>query len=221
MESTIPFSGFYESRWSLELDDAEVYLAEGLTGVNDSGDGEEGFKGLNVADITNALFWVASYRVAQESIAEDYTENFAALVDGVCGWPTRIKFGELNSPREYNFTTDRIFVKLPRSTVRRMRKEVDNTVFVRIARETFTSRPGFISFYPNNPYEWGPLDRWDANMVGTLLQAWIKTVGVEDSAESDICEAMRSDDVFDRALDSCFVMDELKARVQLERSKAA
>ena len=57
------------------------------------------------------------------------------------------QFESLESPREYNFTTDRIFVDIPANEVRRMLAEVDSETLSRVAAERHTSRPGFLSYY--------------------------------------------------------------------------
>lgn len=214
MKTTIPFMGFYESIWSQGLDDAELYLAQSLTGdpESDCGEGVDGFRGLSVQDVCSALFWCISYPVADLAIARGWAETFAHVVNKQCGWDTRMRFEVMDSPKEYNFTTDRIFMTLPRATVRRMRKECDTTILVRVCRERFTSRDGFASFYANNPYEWGPLDRWDHNKVAALLDAWMETRGIEVS-EIDCYYEMSSNGVFDIAIDSAYVMDELRAKV--------
>lgn len=214
METTIPFMGFYDSIWSSGLDDAEQQLAEHLTGdpEADAGDGVDGFRGLSVQDVCSALYWCISYPVARLAIARGWAETFAHVVDKNCGWPTRLRFEVSDSPREYNFTTDRIFMTLPRATVRRMRKECDNATLVRVCRERFTSRDGFVSFYANNPYEWGPLDRWDHNQVSALLSAWMETREIEVS-EEDCYGEMYENGAFGSAIDSAYVMDELRAKV--------
>ena len=56
------------------------------------------------------------------------------------------QFDRLESPREYNFTTDRIFVDIPLPEVVRMLAEVDPETLNRVAEERHASRSGFFSF---------------------------------------------------------------------------
>ena len=82
------------------------------------------------------------------------------------------QFDRLESPREYNFTTDRIFVDIPADEVRRMLAMVDPETLSRVAAERHTSRPGFFSYYSPRVESWGPVDDWDCNQVGTLVLAY-------------------------------------------------
>lgn len=82
------------------------------------------------------------------------------------------EFERLESPREYNFSTDRIFVDIPADEVRRMLATVDPETLNRVAAERHTSRPGFFSFYSPRVDDWGPVESWDCNQVGTLVQAY-------------------------------------------------
>lgn len=207
----LPFSGFYESRWSSAVDDAELSLAQYLTGdpESDCGEGEDGFRGRAVSDVCSALYRVVGYNALHKAIAKEYTECLIFEIDRACGWDTKIKFESLDSPREYNFVTDRIFATLPRSTVRRMRKECDAAILARVAAERHTSRDGFVSFYSPYASAWGPLDKWDHNQVTTLFVAWSETLD-HGVSESDIHEAMYVNGFFGEALERCFVWDELR-----------
>ena len=82
------------------------------------------------------------------------------------------QFDRLESPREYNFNTDRIFVDIPLPEVVRMLAGVDPETLNRVAEERHASRPGFLSFYSPRVESWGPVESWDCNQVGTLLQAY-------------------------------------------------
>ena len=78
------------------------------------------------------------------------------------------------SPREYNFTTDRIFIKLPAKEIRRIHKATEPEVLAEVAAEEFTSRSGFISFYSPDVESWGPLKTWDHNQRYCLLTAYAR-----------------------------------------------
>lgn len=215
MLTTIPFQGLYESMWSQGLDDAEEYLIDGLTGENDSGEGEDGFRGHDRANVSEALYWTTNYGFAHNWLAKEYATDYAAKLDEVAGWKLRLKFDEMLSPREYNFTTDRVFMTLPRSTVRRLRKECDRDVLDTVAKERFTSYDGFISSYSPYVSDWGPLDKWDHNQVGTLLIAWIKTKDAGE-IEQDVFDDWSGNGVFDEALDEGLDLEAAKARLHRE-----
>src|SRR5690606_26269592 len=87
-----------------------------------------------------------------------------------------LEFESLDSPREYNFCTDRIFCYIPLESAKRLfviSAKGNHKRLKEVIRERFTSRDGFISFYSNNLEEWldKPLDQWDHNEIGTLLIA--------------------------------------------------
>ena len=106
------------------------------------------------------------------------------------------QFDLLESPREYNFTTDRIFVDIPLPEVVRMRAEVDPETLSRVAAERHTSRPGFLSYYSPRVESWGPVDDWDCNQVGTLVQAYAEHRG-EIDIDHSIAEALVASGVVD------------------------
>jgi len=63
-----------------------------------------------------------------------------------------LKFDSLYSPKEYNFRSDEIYVKVPDSLIAEALKTPSLAKF---AADWFTSRDGFISFYSPD------LDEWD------------------------------------------------------------
>ena len=106
------------------------------------------------------------------------------------------QFESLESPREYNFSTDRIFVDIPANEVRRMLAEVDPETLSRVAAERHTSRPGFLSYYSPRVESWGPVDDWDCNQTGTLVQAYAEYKG-EIDIDYSIAEALATSGVVD------------------------
>ena len=105
------------------------------------------------------------------------------------------QFDRLESPREYNFTTDRIFVEIPLPEVVRMLAEVDPETLNRVAEERHASRSGFSSFYSPRVGSWGPVETWDCNQVGTLLQAY-----AGEDLDWAIAETLECNGVVDRLI---------------------
>jgi len=149
METTIVFSGFYNSLHSGAIDDAEQQM------FNDN-------EGLGMA-----LYHQCDYRAVHKAYAREYAVNFAAEFK----IPSLV-FDELSSPREYNFTTDRIFCKISEEDVIRLRAEISENNLRHKAKRMFTSYDGFSSFYDPNVDSWGEVETWDANQVGCLLAAY-------------------------------------------------
>lgn len=167
MLTTLPFSGFYDSLHSSEVDNAEEQMFS-----DESGDANAG--------LNEALFNICDYQKVYEAYARDYAESFAHEFK-----LKSLRFDELNSPREYNFTTDRIFANISRADVRWLRANTTPLGLAREAEEQLTSRDGFSSFYNPNVATWGPLDQWDHNLVGVLLRAHVdETVNNSDGFDS-------------------------------------
>ncbi len=100
-----------------------------------------------------------------------------------------LEFDRLDSPREYNFTTDRIFAKMPLIAARYMLDNVNVTIFTKLCKDTFTSYDGFISHYSPDWTEWDKdITKWDHNQLGVLLTAFIN----DDSVEEQIADTLAS-----------------------------
>jgi len=153
-ETTIPFAGFYESLHNQVLDEAlEQMFTDRDTGFSTNED--------LVAYANDAIDWYKAF----VAYAKDYVENFA-LHFGL-----ELEFQDLDSPREYNFTTDRVFCTITEASLRKVMNAVDKSVLAAVAKRRHTSYDGFISFYNPDVYTWGPVLEWDCNQLGTLLQA--------------------------------------------------
>lgn len=96
------------------------------------------------------------------------------------------QFEGLESPREYNSATDRIFVDIPTDEVRRMLATVDQETLAEVAKDRHTTRPGFISYYSPRVDDWGPVDDWDCNQVGTLIISFVD----DDELDWRVCEEL-------------------------------
>lgn len=172
MLSTIPFAGFYYSVHDALMDDAMDQMFADESGVPNS-------------DLSVHLYHKCRWDEVRMAYVKDYTESFAAELK------LDIQFESLSSPREYNFTTDRIFVHISEEEVKRILALTDRKILEEIIRKSFTSRDGFISSYPNDLEEWPDVSEWDHNHIGTLIAAYAETTGWnEDEHElmSHACE---------------------------------
>lgn len=156
MLSTIPFAGFYNSIHDSLLDQAmsEMFM-------DDYGDSND--------DLIGQAFGDCNWQMVHNAYAKEYAEQFAKELK------LDITFESLQSPREYNFTTDRIFVHISEDEIKRLIRETKRETFEAEVAERFTSRSGFISSYPNDLNNWPKdLAEWDHNHVGTLIAAYAK-----------------------------------------------
>lgn len=161
MTTTIPFSGFYESMHSHELDRALEDMVSDSSGCHPVSE-----------RIANDLWMHCNYPFQQ--YAKEFIIEFAEYFKQVTGIElTGWKPDGMESPREYNFTTDRIFAKLPYKTVKLLFDKCDKAILDAIIKKSFTSYDGFISFYEPNRAAWGPLKTWDHNQVGCILRALV------------------------------------------------
>lgn len=109
-----------------------------------------------------------SQRLAMEALSRGWVKAFSQE----SGIP--MEFDELKSPREYNFTTDRIFVRVPVDAIEKIAAEMDEKPLREVLADKFTSRSGFISFYSpdlEDPKWQKPVRDWDHNQLEALLEA--------------------------------------------------
>lgn len=166
-EAVIPFSGFYESDHDAALDCALEQMLQ-----DDRGDVYQ--------DLFMPAFDDIDWGKVHVSYAKEYVEHLSHVTDH------KFEFVELVSPREYNFTTDRIFVK---TELRPLLVATPIETIRKAAAELFTSRSGFHSFYSPDIDTWGPLEDWDYNQALALTGAWLHTH--HRKHERDIAESMR------------------------------
>lgn len=103
-----------------------------------------------------------SAHLAMHAIAKAWVKGFAKET----GIPMELE--EVQSPREYNFTTDRLFVRVPIDTIEQIASQMDDKPL----RETI--RKNHSSYYSNDldDPEWQkPVRDWDLNQLETLLEA--------------------------------------------------
>lgn len=155
MEICLPFSGFYESIWSSEVDWCEEQEVERIA--------EE--HGISKKELWDIFYRHSKYHRAYEKIAEEYVGYFADMM-GV-----KLTFNIMNSPREYNFTTDRIFADISVADAYNLYRQAGKKKVRTMAKKMFTSYDGFISYYSSNIDDWGKLYTWDHNQLLCMLEA--------------------------------------------------
>lgn len=155
MLTTVPFSGFYNTSHEALIDDTvERMFSDRATGCHRN-------EGLEAK-----LQELWDFSKVMEAYCKAYTAKFAE------GAVVTLHFDDVDSPKEYNFTTDRIFAYITLKDVKSLFTGATLTRLKALVKETFTSRSGFISSYSNDLKEWGRIETWDHNQVGTLLQAY-------------------------------------------------
>lgn len=155
MLATIPFQGFYDSIHDDLLDNV-------LEGVFPD---TQGWCYHTLEDHARDQ---VDWREVHIAYAKLYTEEFLEEME------IDAKFESLRSPKEYNFTTDRIFIEIELAEVEWLLTETSVVTLMDQAREMFTSRSGFISFYSPDINNWGHPAGWDHNQVGCLIEAYAR-----------------------------------------------
>ena len=169
--TTLPFSGFYGSCHDAQLDHALEAMFS-----NDQGDSNQG--------LTDRVTSTCRWSVVHRAYAKEFAENFCEEV-GI----RHARFESMDSPKFYNFETDRVFIELPLTEVQRMTRHVSSDSLDLVARERHTTRSGFISFYSPDWRTWGDVTSWDHNQLQTLVEAYVR----------DTCSELDEDDLMDSA----------------------
>ena len=171
MLTTIPFSGFYYSMHDSALDSALESIFS-----DDNGNKRDSmfYAAQNAAD----------WRIVQNNYAAEYAASFAREFN------LPLQFESMKSPREYNFYTDIIYCTISDDAAAWLFDTCDKTLLAKIARETFTSRDGFASFYDPDFTEWGDILTWDYNQLGVLIRAHVteQNPDFDQRAEFEIME---------------------------------
>lgn len=157
METEVPFSGFYNTIHDQECD----HVLDSM--FSDSATGCYPYESLR-----DKAFDLVDWRAVHYGYAKAYVEGFSQEFE------VELDFKEVVSPKYYNFETDRLFAVISLQEVERLFRQTNQDIFKQTIKDRFTSRSGFISYYPNDLSEWpSNLAEWDVNHVGTLLYAHV------------------------------------------------
>jgi hypothetical protein len=155
------FPGFYESA----LDDDQTRALESIFDIDDSG--------CNNA-IPNELD--IDYAPIREAQARAYADAWVSQYEDTTGIKLQATYESMQSPKYYNFETDRLFITLSPLSIAELftASEADNhKQLEQVIKSSFTSRDGFISSYSDELNIWlsSPVATWDHNELGALVDA--------------------------------------------------
>lgn len=179
---TIPFTGFYETIHGSKIDDHLEYYTESLS-IEQAQDIFENVK--------------IDFKRFKHDYSESYVKAFCSEYDLLKG----LEFESVESPKFYNYSTDRIFCNITPELIEFLWNQIDLKTFDEIVKARFTSRDGFASFYSNDFEEWGPIENWDHNQLGALLEAYCFDYDQLDPARDHL------DDIYDIEIDSLEYVD--------------
>lgn len=214
----LPFMGFYESGYDAELMDKFDSEIRFKSCAYESPD-----ETLDESEISDVLHDCCDWRAMCQEVAKQYVGYFADYLWRETGLHlASLAFDEWISPREYNFTTDRIMASTRPSEVEQIYFEVKRENLADMIRERHTSKDGFVSFYSNNINKWlyKPIEEWDHNELGTLIRAFVEQE-LDADWEWDVIARMQDADVFSTAFQNGvdwgkFEEDLAKARKEKE-----
>lgn len=137
----------------------------------------------------------------------DLTDNESRWQIALAALAQSMRYESMSSPREYNFTTDRLFaygrLQAFRVMLRLARRPENKAAWSRIVRERHASRDGFCSWYPADSNQWPEhIAEYDHNHLATLLAFALESCGrwesetgrrardSWDQINDSICDAM-------------------------------
>ena len=166
----IPFSGFYNSIHGGEGGNIDQALEGGFNYDYEKDEEKE------VPDI-----WGANYDY--KAIELEYCQHFVEAFGDKYG--LTLTFDEMTSPREYNFSTDRIFCKIPREEIDTIRKSVEeHKDWAQYIKDNFTSCSGFWSNYENDcKHEDWAKETLDECQYGTIIKFWLNNISPDTDSE--------------------------------------
>lgn len=165
------FPGFYESECQYQLDRCFEMDLEQL-------ESEYGA----TKDQTDRFAELADDTLDWKAIHMSYAKSFVEGLNNLLEPDIELQFEKMTSPREYNFSTDAIFVKMSQSALEKILAETPKEALEKLIKAQYTSRSGFQSYYPNSLKDWpADLAEWAEPQLGTLLEAFmLETVDPDD-----------------------------------------
>lgn len=203
LEIQIPFEGFYNSLINSLIDDAILSMFD-IDGSRDQDSIPES--------------WYNHFNYNQKMLDEiciEYVKNFKEWLDSECNIKLdSLEFKALESPKYYNYETDRICCTISESEARALRRIAKDSDFQQVIKDRHESRSGFMSFYKTDWNLWKDLKpvKMDHNELHTLLIAAILSAGGElyhgipDSYalwEASRCNGFFSDVIYNNLNEEC------------------
>lgn len=176
MLTTLPqFHGFYESCHDQQLDMALENIMGDSSGCSPISD-----------KLSNDVHIHLNWQHVFEAYAARYAEDFCDKLKAHCG--VEMTYKDMQSPKEYNFTTDRLFCEIDGVNLVKLEQWVSKhckAEFLEVCKESFTSRSGFISSYSPDYDDWPDLLDWDHNQIGALIQTVANHMARGDEWDTD------------------------------------
>lgn len=154
LEIQLPFDGFYDSIWSEGIDSELESTAE-----NDAETEREtyGEAALDVDELRDLLSEATEYNKCYTAVAKTVVDAIEHVLDDELDIKITLTYSAMESPRFYNFSTDRLFAKISRADVAKLVRIVRRDRYEslrKVLADRHTSYSGFASFYSNDLAKW-------------------------------------------------------------------
>ena len=219
--STIPFQGFYNSLYSYAI---EGEIESSLDWYSEDYELTEAQR-----DVLANGYLEKNTSEFYYNVAKDYAESFIYEIERETGLSLDAKFESMESPKEYNFQTDRVFIELPgASAVAFVNYILANhkDEFRNLIAQRFTSRIGFWSNYDNTLEAWGDPSKWDYNQLGTCFEIFEYLEGeiydsysIYESIHNGLMDTLS--DAANKMLDKCLEKKEIREANERAQLKLA
>jgi hypothetical protein len=146
METSVPFAGFYATAHASAVGQNALYLY----GCDNEEHSKPEWTSVQSCDPESCLSKATSleYKNVEVAYCKMYVENFSNLVK------IPLRYNAMESPREYNFRTDRIFAEISEEDVEKLKSLIDPVLIRAYVKKHFTSHDGFSSFYDSDYDKW-------------------------------------------------------------------
>ena len=219
--STIPFQGFYNSLYSYAIEGEIESSLDWYTEDYNLSEAqretlENGYLEKNVSKFYH-------------NVSKDYAEAFIYEIERETGLSSDARFESMESPKEYNFQTDRLFIELPETSAVAFINYVlanHKEELEKLIAQRFTSCSGFISHYANTLEAWGNPSEWDLNQLGTCFEIFeyledeiYDSYNIYESIHNGLMDTLS--DAANKIIDKCLEKREIREANERAQLKLA
>ena len=156
------------------------------------------------------LYRFSDFEKCRKEIARDYVDAFKKLISDEFATSIDLEFESMDSPRFYNYETDKIFGYVDREKMRELFDLCTPLAFQATVDAHLKNRSGFIAFYSDFVNEWKtkPLEEWDCNELSMIFYCLLSEV---DDYDLNLYYALTED--ISVAFDACVNWSEVEKAV--------
>ena len=172
---SIPFDGFYESISSSNVENNAFMEWNKDETLCDHSE----LKDEKADEFWN--YYMENAKRLELEYSKDYADGLFAELKEHSGIELTASNVIVDSPREYNFRTDRIFLDTEKSKLLELYAKLGRKMFAEYIKENFTSCDGFSSFYDNSIESagWSTPEDYDHNQWNAVIACLVKQYEIE------------------------------------------